>query len=282
MLIPENLRQEHMPMMVFALCKLVKMGKYNDEELINRLFYQFAEKTDNNLPGMVLDFAEKGEFVKKENDVFVTDFTNEELSSTRSFSRAILRKIDMDESKKFSSVLQWLLWEDLKFEELETHKDVKSEMDENDKLKSMNINENYVHGFLFWTEFLGITVATSVSKGEKDKSLTDRNVGRSMGCYNFSLEDILFEVINDRKKELLKRGNMPVSEFLEIMADDISFIPLCFNGTTVCFVLSYALRVLERMGVVYLSTIDDSPETWHLTKSETFTTGNSFTNIKVV
>lgn len=268
MLIPDNLRQEDMPMMVYALCKAVKNGNYSEDELIKYISVSENYKDDSsaNIVRVVLNFAQKAGFIQNENSKnLITEFNETELESPLAFSQSLLKRLEMDNSKLFSEALKWFLWKGPLVEGLETHKDVKREMDEDSLLKQYNISEDFVHGFLFWIEFLGIATHT---------------IG-AMGCYNYSIENILIAYLNNNADKYKKYGNMPAKDFFEMLGEDIFFIKLCCANTTVCDSLSIALRIIEKLNIVELEDKNDGSMTWHLQKSNTFKVGNSFTNVKV-
>jgi hypothetical protein len=267
MLIPDSLRQEHMPMMVYALCRAVKNGKYSEDDLIKTLAASnriYDEKSIGQA-GTVLTFARNAHFVDVKNGVVATDFDEEELFTPSKFSSALLKRLDLDSSKSFATMLKWYLWKGISIEAFDNHKAIRQEMLEDAKLKQMNVSEDQTHGFLFWLEFLGIATHSY----------------QAMGCYNYSIENILIEYIATNNKELKKHGDMPMQEFLTILGSDICFIQLCYENTNVCSALSIALRIIERMGIIEIVDKNDGSMTWHLEKSNTFRVGNSFTNIKV-
>lgn len=267
MLIPENLRQEHMPMMVYAICNIAKKGMYSEEELIKQLTLSIDFSDEScGLARKVLLFCKDANFVEIDKGIVISNFTDAELETPADFSVALLKKIDFEKSEKFSAMLKWFLWKGLSVEALEYHKDVRNEMLEDTYLKQLNISEDTTHGFLFWVEFLGIATHT----------------WQKMGCYNYSIDDILLKYIEKNRAELIKYGSMPTLEFLNILSKDIGFIPYCYANTEICCSLSLAFRILDRLGKIEIIDKNDGSMTWHLEKSYTFKVGNSFTNIKVM
>ena len=267
MLIPDTLRQEHMPMMAYALCRAVKANDYTEDELIKDLSATNIAKDEKSREqaGKVLNFCRSAGFVTVKNERVTSGFSEDELVSPKAFAFALLRKIDIEKSEKYKEVLKWFLWKGPDVEAIDNHKDVRKEMLEDSRLKQLNITEDYTHGFLFWTEFLGIAT---------------HSIG-SMGAYNYSIENILIEYIRKNRDLLRSRGNIPMQEFLEILSKDLFFVTMCYEKTEICYSLSFALRVIEKLDVVDLEDKNDGSMTWHLEKSNSFKVGNSFTNIKV-
>lgn len=269
MVIPDNLRQEHMPMMIYAICSAVKSGEYVTEDLVKAMtITNTVDDSDSqDRVNYVLNYMKKAGFVEenKVNSKLSTEFLEAELKSPMDFSTALLKRLDLENSEKFLTILKWFLWKGPVVEGLENHKAVRAEMMQDSQLKHLKISEEYVHGFMFLVEFLGIATHSY----------------QAMGCYNYSIENILLKYINKHKALLKSHGNMPVKEFLNLLAMEICFIPYCYANTEICYALSFALRVLEKMNVIELQDKDDGSMTWHLIKSQIFTLGNSFTNIRV-
>lgn len=268
MLIPDNLRQEDMPMMVYALCKAVNEKKLSEEELIRYISVtdNYSDENSVTIVRTVLNFTRKAGFICIDNSKkLYTEFTESELGTPVAFAQAVLGKLDLENSQLFAKAMRWFLWKGPLVESLETHKDVKREMDEDSLLKQFNYSEDFVHGFLFWIEFLGIATHTS----------------GAMGCYNYTIENILIEYFRNNAEKYKKYGNMPAKDFFEMLSGDLSFIRLCYANTTVCDSLSIALRIMEKLGIVKIEDKNDGSMTWHLQKSNIFKVGNSFTNVKV-
>ena len=267
MLIPDTLRQEHMPMMVYALCRAVGTKEYTEEELINDLSATNITKDEKSSGqvGNVLNFCRNAGFVTIKGERVSTDFTKDELNTQKDFMFALLRKIDVHKSERFKDTLRWFLWKGQTVETIDNHKDIRKEMLEDSRLKQLNLSEDFTHGFLFWTEFLGIAT---------------HSIG-AMGGYNYSIENILIPYIDKNRDALKKRGNIPMQEFLDILSSDLFFIPMCYEKTDICYSLSFALRVIEKMDIIDIEDKNDGSMTWHLERSNTFKIGNSFTNIRV-
>ena len=267
MLIPDTLRQEHMPMMVYALCRAVKANDYTKDELIKDLSVTNITKDEKSSDQVekVLNFCKNAGFVTVNGERVNTDFTNEELNSQKDFVFALLKKIRVENSEKFRETLKWFLWRGPRVEAIDNHNDFRSEMLEDSKLKQLNVKIDFTHGFLFWVEFLGIAT---------------HSIGL-MGGYNYSIENILITYIDNNRNALKSRGDIPMQEFLDILSNDLFFIPMCYEKTDICYSLSFALRVIEKLDIIDIVDKNDGSKTWHLERSNTFKIGNSFTNIKV-
>ena len=77
---------------------------------------------------------------------------------------------------------------------------------------------------------------------------------------------------------------MPVREFLDRLQQDIYFIPFCCesdrNGIT--YPMAQALRILENMDMIQLEYRQDSDQMWLLPAAFVFSSGNTFTNVRVL
>lgn len=266
MLIPDSVRQEDMPMMVYFLCKLVSSGKYTEDEAINLLTAStisgFSKyKSESNPIADVVRFTrDEGKFIKEGQDgILYSDFSEEEISTFALFMDAILKKMQIDEKNKFIRMLKWLLVE---------KRDLSRFTKTSDYPAAMNIDgvndENTVHGFLFWAEAMGVITFE----------------GKKGGTVVYSLESILERYV-ERHPELSKRGAIPAREFLDELTEEVFFIPMCIHNNTLSFALSQGIRILEQAGMIELLTANDSGDSWHLYPSEVFLKGNNFSNIRV-
>lgn len=253
-------------MMVYYLCKLVRSGKYKESEVIAKLTVANDKSKqclndENNPISKVISFSmEKDGFITENDEgIFETIFTERELTSFRAFMEAVVEKLELNDGNKFNKMLQWLL----------TEKQVLSKYARaEDFVTGMNmegVDSNTVHGFLFWCEAMGII----------------NFEGKRSGTVVYTLDDVLFRFI-ENNPELKELGAIPFREFVDALTEKIYYIPMCLDYNNVSYPLSLAIRALERAGVIELRTITDSGDKWHLSQSATFTSGNEFTNIKVL
>ena len=138
---------------------------------------------------------------------------------------------------------------------------------ENAEVKKYRIEEDSVHGFLFWIEALGI------SKFEGNRS----------GHVYFCLENVILNYL-ERNPEIRNKGDMPVSEFLDELKKELFFIPYCIESqrNMITYPLAQALRILENMDMIQMNYRQDSDQMWHLPTSDVFSNGNTFTNVRVL
>ncbi len=262
MLIPDTLRQEDMPMMVYYICKYVKSGEYKEEEVINRLtgFSYESDPKDPNPIRTVLKFARDSFIsVDKSTGIYSTSFTDAELKDYSSFSAAVLKKLELNDENKFNKMLKWLV---------EDRRELSKYTTADDFLPAMNIkninNANTIHGFLFWCEMLGIITFD----------------GRKRGSVTYSLDSMLKSIIVS-DNIFKQKGSMPAKEFFDVLEEHVYFVPMCIKNNIVSYPLSQAIRILEYSGVLKIENMQDSGDVWHLEQSNAFLAGNHFTNIKV-
>ena len=270
MLIPDSLRQEDMPMMVYYVCKFINGGEYSEEQIINNItaapkkgldFYRRNSPSDNNPIQHVMSFAEyQNNFIKK-NEIgkYETVFTKSELDNYEEFSYAVLRRLDIGKDNKFSKMLTWLLSEKQELSKYTRASDYPVAMD------ISGVDENTIHGFLFWIEMLGLVCFE----------------GRRSGTVSYSLDTVLMKYIK-KHPELKKRGSIPMREFCEEIVEEIPLIKLCINGNNLSGPLSLGFRVLEHAGKVKFEYMKDSGDVWHLSQSSVFSSGNNFSNVRVL
>ena len=93
MLIPDSLRMEHMPKIVYVLVKLVNAGLYSEEELRKRITASICKEyndTSRERFNLLLSFACDGNLIYEENGYYKTKFVDEELRTFSEFTYALL------------------------------------------------------------------------------------------------------------------------------------------------------------------------------------------------
>ncbi len=271
MLIPNSLRMEYMPKMVYAIVRLVGSGQYTADELRKRITASVTRNYDdssNDRFGMLLTFALDGGFIREKNGYFETEFTDEELESFPEFTYALLGKLIIQNNNMFDAMLKYYLSSDQTIEGDYTGTAAKfrEKSLEDPKVKSFRIEEDNVHGFFFWVEALGIATFESYRSGH----------------LYFCVEELLLRCIN-KHPEFKNLGSMPTKQFLDLIQRDLYFIPFCCadDGNVIMYPLSQALRILDNMGVIALENRQDSDQMWHLPSSRVFSKNNTFTNVRV-
>ena len=272
MLIPDVLRQEHMPKMVYALVKLVHSGKYTDEDLRKRITASMCKEYDDNSRNnfnLILSFAEKGELIKEENGYYNTEFQENELVNFSEFTYALLGKMNSAEETMFNSLLRYYLSTDsfIESEFSSSAGKFREKALENAEVKKYHVEEDNIHGFLFWIE------AFQIANFEGNRS----------GHVYFSLENLLIKYL-EKHPEIRNKGSMPVKLFLDTLAEDIYFIPYCCetDRNWITYPMAQALRILENLEMIQLEYRQDSDQIWHLPGSLIFASGNRFTNVRIL
>lgn len=274
MLIPNSLRQEDMPQMVYAILKQISNGKYTKDDVKKRVTASIktniGEKSQQQF-SRLLSFLFDAEMIYEKGDVLYTYFDEEELQTINDFSYSLLGKMQIDKNNKFDMMLKWYLSTDVFNESNFTSsaEKIAHSMMECSYLKAGvwgKISQNDVHGFLFWVEMFKIAYFEE----------------RRSGHVYFGIENIMMEYIK-RHPELREKGDMSTEEFLNALSQDLYFIPMCYEEGThnIMHALSLGIRVLENAEIIELNYRDDSDQRWHLTNSTVFTSGNTFTNVRI-
>jgi hypothetical protein len=260
MLRPDSLRQESMPKMVFYLCKAIDSTKCTKQGIKERMTAFQDDKASSDGFDKVYSFAEDVfVFEDKETKELSSVFTSEELADYKTFSKALLEKMEIKQSNKFSQMLKWLIGSEKRILSKYTRAE--------DFVPAMGIDgidQNNIHGFLFWCEMLGIINFS----------------GYRSGGVSYALDSVLADYI-DKHEELKREGFIPAKVFFEKMSNEIFFLKLCIHENNISFPLSQAIRTLEQAGLIEFATMNDIGDVWHLSKSEILIKGNNFTNIKV-
>lgn len=272
MLIPNTLRMEHMPKMVYVLIKLINSGEYTSEDLRKRItasMCQEYEDVSRDRFNLLLTFACAGELITEENGFYKTEFKENELISFDEFAYSLLGKMSSATDNMFNALLRYYL-STSNFEESEFSSSAEKfriKAIENAEVKKYNVEEDSIHGFLFWIE------AFQIANFE----------GNRTGHVYFAIENLLMKYL-EKHPEIKNAGSMPVREFLDRLQQDIYFIPFCCesdrNGIT--YPMAQALRILENMDMIQLEYRQDSDQMWHLPASFVFSSGNTFTNVRVL
>ncbi|WP_248402986.1 hypothetical protein [Butyrivibrio fibrisolvens] len=260
MLMPDSLRQEYMPMMVYYLCKAVDSTVCNEDDLKGKMTAFQDDKNSSDEFNKVFKFSENV-FIKKDEKTgeISSVFSSEELKDYKSFSKSLLTKLELKRSNKFSQMLEWLIGsENRKLDKYTRAEDFVPAMGID------GIDHNTVHGFLFWCEMLGIISFN----------------GYRSGRVSYALDSILYDYLEDHE-ELKQEGYIPAKLFFDKMASELFFIKICIHENNVSYPLSQAIRILEQAKMIKIETMKDIGDVWHLSKSNILLKGNNFTNIKV-
>lgn len=269
MLIPNSLRMEHMPKMVYALVKLVESNRYTENDLRKIITATTRNEYDDSSWdrfNLIHNFACEAEMISEKNGYYITEFTGKQLTSFSEFTYALLGKMTVHKDNMFDALLKCYLKSDYYIESEFTTSASKyrEKAIEDVNVKRFHVEEDNIHGFFFWIE------AFEIANFESNRS----------GHVYYCLENLLIKYI-ERHPELKQKGSLPTKLFIEELTQDLYFIPFCCEGNNITYPLSQALRILENMEMIDLEYRQDSDQIWHLTNSEAFVKGNRFSNVRV-
>jgi len=271
MLIPNSLRMEHMPKMVYSLVKLVCNGDYSEDELRKRITASISKEyqdTSKDRFNLILGFAKDSGMISEENGLFKSDFTTLEMESFSEFTYSLLKRMSIRNDNMFDAMLRYYLSAD-KYVESEfttSANKFREKVIEDAEVKRFHVEEDSVHGFFFWIE------AFEIANFEENRR----------GHVYYCLENLLIKYLN-KHPEIKKMGSLPTKAFLDKLSEDLYFIPFCCETerNRITYPLAQALRILENMEIIDLEYRQDSDQMWHLPKSDIFVNGNTFTNVRV-
>ena len=259
MIIADSLRQEAMPEMVYAICKMAlnKPKKATMKKLIT--LDQDGESATQF--SKVYDFATNCKFINGAgNETVTTDFTEEELSSFRRFRFAVLSNVFAGQDTAFTTAAKWYLSQNSpqKMQKGETVFGLSSAAEFVAALpKDLKVDENFVNGFRYWMSALGlVTFSMAGATGTSRPPL--------LFATHRALKDWL-----EFKTPFQKGSYIPARAFFGKLVADCPVFSTCIDGNTVSASLSTGLRVLDQCGVIELKRITDAGDVWHLTRSNT-------------
>ncbi len=270
MIIADTLRQEAMPEMVYAVCRmaLLKPKKTQMRSMIT--LEKDGESADQF--NKVYQFAINCGFIKESGDETVsTDFTESELSSFQHFRHAVLCNVFASQDTAFTTAAKWYVSRNIPQNivkgqtvfSLNTAAEFVQAMP-----KELNIDENFVNGFRFWMAALGLVSFSALGTGSSRPPLmfaTHRAIGDWL---TFS-------------EPFQKEAYIPARSFFNKLVLDLPVFSRCIDGNTVASSVSSGLRVLESCGRIELKRVTDAGDVWHLSKSNTYWKSNDITDIVI-
>lgn len=268
MIISDSIRQEAMPEMVYAICKMaLKKPKKNQ---MRRMITLDTDGESASQFNKVYQFAISCGFIKEAgNEMVATDFTEEELSTFRRFRYAILSNVFSTKETAFTTAAKWYLSQDLP-QNLVKGQSVFSLVTGAEFVQAMpkelNIDENFVYGFRFWMTALGLTSFSAIGAGSSARPLlfaTHRAIGDWLEFRN----------------RFQREAFIPAREFFTKMREDLPVFSNCIEGNMVKPSLSSGLRVLESCGKIELKRVTDAGDVWHLTNSVYYSKSNDITDV---
>lgn len=270
MIIADTLRQEAMPEMVFAICKMALLNpQKGDLEKVMTL--QSGEKSSTQF-ARVYQFSIKSGFIKEAGDGTVsTVFSEEDLSSFRRFRYAVLRGVFAEQDTSFTALAKWYLSQNIP-DNVDRGQSVFSLGTAADFVRdlpnSISVDEYFIQGFRFWMVALGLTSFNPLGPGAVSRPLlfaTHRAIGDWL------------EFSNPFQKEV----RIHAREFFEKLTRDLPVFDGCIKNNTVVSSLSSGLRVLQSCGQIEIVRVADAGDVWHLSRSAYYSTSNDLTDLVI-
>lgn len=133
---------------------------------------------------------------------------------------------------------------------------------------SKELSKDYVLGFYFWIEVMGLAHINDVAK-------------KGRKTY-FAVYEILKDWI-EFSKPFPRGKSVVVREFIEVLVNKLPIFKSSFENSKqqIIFSMSSALRILDEVGYIELIYTKDSGENWQLHLSKVYQKNNFITEIKV-
>lgn len=262
MRIIDSLRQEHMPYMVFTLCRFVGSKKMKSDELMKYLTLNDSAENKKSRQNFnkVFSFAKDCGFVSEDLEGYiVTTFTKKELDSYRKFRYKVFEEVTYDLNTNFTGITKWLLSQDKSIFNMGV-----DEFMANIPQK-FTPSKDYTRGYFFWAEALGLI---NIYKS------TNRKI-------YFAVQEILVDWLKFNKP--FRKGEQVLCQvFINKLIDDCPIFNESFSSNRINFALSCALRIMHESGYIKLIYVKDSGDIWNLHESNAYQENNKITEIKVV
>lgn len=270
MIIADSIRQEAMPEMVYAICKMALLEPKKME--MRRMITLDTDGESASQFNKVYQFAISCGFIKEAgNEKVTTDFLEAELSSFRRFRYAVLCNVFKAQETAFTTAARWYLSQDLPQNLIKGHSIfslVTGAEFVQAMPKELKIDENFVYGFRFWMTALGLTSFSAIGTGSSARPLLFAT-HRALGDW--------LEFSNRFQKE----AYISAREFFSKLIEDLPVFSNCIEGNTLKPSISTGLRVLESCGSIELKRVTDAGDVWHLTKSVYYSKSNDITDVIV-
>ncbi len=270
MIIADSLRQEAMPEMVFAICKMALL-KPKKEAMQKMITLESGEKSALQF-ARVYQFSIKCGFVSEAGDETVTTiFTEDELSSFRHFRHAVLRGVFSEQETAFTKAAKWYLRQNIP-EDVEKEHSVFSLGTAADFLRELpddlNVDEPFVLGFRFWMVALGLASFTPLGPGPVSRPL--------LFATHRAISDWL-----EFSQPFQKEVRIHAKDFFTRLKTDCPVFDGCIKNNTIAPSLSSGLRVLQSCGDIELIRVADAGDVWHLSRSAYYSRSNDLTDIVI-
>ena len=261
--IANTLRQECMPEMIYAICKLAASKSYDKDELKRLITLGSHAKESSDQYNKVYNFAIACEFMSEDNIIgkVSVNFSNKELESFRSYRYAIFGDIFKKSNNMFTELARWYLTQDSDVFAIKSTGDFLRSIPQDLGIR----NEEFLLGFRFWMVSLGLA---TLQKSGAGSTLV------------FSTNNILLDFLQFYKP--FKKGKTILArEFFQTLINECPVFQCCLSGNDVNLALSLGLRVLHINENIELKYTTDSGDIWHLTNSISNPKTNHITEIIV-
>ena len=275
MKISDSLRQEMMPEMVFSICRLAKVVPSKNQ--IKRLITLGHDGESVDQFNKVYQFALACEFIQESGDGTVkSSFSDIELSSFRRFRYAVLSNVFHGPDTNFTSAAKWYMAEDVPQVAVEGTASISpfslnsaSEFLLSFRSQKVTVDENFVNGFRFWMNALGLVTFNPLGSASNARPPL-------LFAAHRAIQDWL-----EYEMPFTFGTLIPARSFFDRLIVDCPVFEKCIRGNNLSSSLSAALRVLDSMGFLELTRVTDAGDVWHLVPANFYGKSNDSTDIMV-
>lgn len=257
--IVDTLKPDHMPEMVYALCKMAKNGKYTVDEIKSKI--TLDDNDSNKQFNAPFKFALDCEFIFESDDKKIkTVFTDEDLSSYRRFRFRIFKEV-YKKNTNFTHASRWYLSQNESIYKITKGDDLYVAF--SDSLTNKANEKSFALAFRFWIIFMGLATKTKNSQ----------SFGLLFATNNIIQDWIEFD------KPFEKGQVVSCREFFDKLVYDLPVFNVCVNNNSINLSLTIGLRALDYNDYISLIYSPDSGDIWKLHQSKYGKV--DITNIKV-
>lgn len=262
MRIVDSLRQEHMPDMVYTLCKFVGNKRMKHDDVMKYITLNDSEDNEKSRQNFsqVYSFSKDCGFILVEPDgTIVSAFEKKDLENFRKFRYRVFVNVMDDLNTDFTGLVKWILNQDKSFLSSSKPNEIIANVPSN-----YTITMNYVRGFYFWIEALGLVNILETP---------------SRRIY-FATHEILRDWL--RYEKPFKKGERILfRNFVSRLLEDCPIFEEAFRDNRINFALSGALRILSESNQIELIYTKDSGDMWNLYNSNAYQSSNQVTELEV-
>lgn len=259
MKISDTLRQEAMPEMVYAICKLVARKEYTSDQIADLITLKSHNKSDYY---KAFNFTKDCGFISDNESSVKLLLPKASIKSFRDFRLQVVKSVFVDQFSIFPKVASWFLNQNTQIFRYKASQDFANQIPES---VIGGIEKDYALGFRFWMVSLGF--AASSKHGASQSIIFSTNT---------IIEDWL-RIDQPFEKDKLIQAR----KFFECLVESIPIFAACIHGQELSLSLSMGLRVLHLNEVITINYTPDTGDEWHLSKSLMYMDTNDFTEIIV-